>query len=298
MAITFRNDKGSVLTWAELDINFASFFYSASIDGSTLNLYYTSSAGNSIIETSASITLPGGGGTPGGNDKTVQFNNGGAFDGSDSFIYDDKTFSLSNGNNVTASGDYSHAEGFETTSSNDYSHAEGYRTKAIGYSSHAEGWVTQATGGYSHAEGYETFAYGQYSHAEGYQTVAYSNGSHAEGNNTAANGAYSHAEGYSTQTNADYQHVSGRWNTTTDTTSLFIVGNGTGAGTDRKDAFKVTHSSSIAIATQSYTAGGIGANNLPVWTGIEGEMLVGVDKAGTPKIYAYIGGSWRTGSFV
>jgi hypothetical protein len=46
MAITLRTIKGSALTYTEADTNFSSLFYSASITGDTISLFYTSSALN------------------------------------------------------------------------------------------------------------------------------------------------------------------------------------------------------------------------------------------------------------
>ena len=43
MAITLRTDQQVELTYAEADENFSSLFYSASISGNTLSLYYTGS---------------------------------------------------------------------------------------------------------------------------------------------------------------------------------------------------------------------------------------------------------------
>lgn len=60
--------------------------------------------------------------------------------------------SLANGNNVTASGHYSHAEGFYTTASGDNSHAEGNFTTASGYCSHAEGY-------YAHTKKQDQYAF-------------------------------------------------------------------------------------------------------------------------------------------
>ena len=112
-------------------------------------------------------------------------------------------------NNNKASGAYSHAENFETTASGYASHSEGIETIANGYSSHAEGVGTKA--------------YGVYSHAEGYYTEA--------------NGAQTHAEGEGTVANGKNQHVSGSYNVI-DTTSLVIVGNGSGNGV-RSNAYKL-----------------------------------------------------------
>ena len=85
--------------------------------------------------------------------------------GSNSFTLVSESIALMNvranggfehGLNVTASGDWSHAEGFGTIASGSYSHAEGNTTTASGYASHAEGLSTIASGSYSHAEGVST----------------------------------------------------------------------------------------------------------------------------------------------
>lgn len=75
------------------------------------------------------------------------------------------------GNNVEASGWYSHAEGSNTAAINVSSHAEGAYTRTIGAYSHAEGGSTQAFGVYSHAEGNQTLAIGETSHVEGFQVM-------------------------------------------------------------------------------------------------------------------------------
>jgi len=122
---------------------------------------------------------------------------------------------------TTRSGDYSHAEGFNTSSQGGYSHAEGYSTVASGFASHSEGRQTQANASYSHAEGRDTKTNATYSHAEGYGTVA----------------------------DGSYQHVSGKFNTTGDTTSLFIIGCGTSTNA-RADALKVVQISGTTATTQ------------------------------------------------
>ena len=43
MAIKFRADKGTALTYAEMDKNLGSYFYSGSSDGQTVTLFYPSS---------------------------------------------------------------------------------------------------------------------------------------------------------------------------------------------------------------------------------------------------------------
>ena len=87
-------------------------------------------------------------------------------------------------------------------------------------------YLVDLQGAGQHAEGYYSHAIGDYSHAEGLQTNAYGGGSHTEGSNTVTYGNYSHAEGLGTVTWTDYQHASGQYNTTGNTASLFVIGNG------------------------------------------------------------------------
>ena len=107
--------------------------------------------------------------------------------------------SLTQGNNTSASGLYSHAEGRDSVAS--------------GFSSHTEGYNTQAQGDYSHAEGASTIASGLLAHSEGYGTIA--------------SGEGSHAEGYQTRATQLYQHAQGIYNATSTIQGAFMLGNGT-----------------------------------------------------------------------
>lgn len=132
------------------------------------------------------------------------------------------------GNNVAATGDYSHAEGLNALALSNYSHAEGggqvhanaayahaegRGAEANAEGAHAEGGWADARGQYSHAEGSYTDAVGNYSHAEGSTTYAAGSASHAEGGNTvvAENATYGHAEGFSThvENGGLYGHAEG-----------------------------------------------------------------------------------------
>lgn len=126
------------------------------------------------------------------------------------------------GNEVTASGAYSHAEGNGTVASSQSSHAEGQNTEASGQASHAEGSATKTSSWAAHAEGIETAAKNYGTHAEGCHTVAGSGSlyttspnsqsfcySHAEGYSTLASGTASHAEGQCTTASARSTHAEG-----------------------------------------------------------------------------------------
>lgn len=166
------------------------------------------------------------------------------------------------GYQTNASGNYgSHAEGNATTASGADSHAEGNKSKASGGSSHAEGLKTTASGADSHAEGSETLADSFYSHAEGYKTTALGNSAHAEGFVTRSEGEAAHAEGYYTTASGDYSHASGNSTSaggtsqtvigqynTPDSTSLFIVGNGT-ANNARSNALTVDVNAKTTLET-------------------------------------------------
>ena len=88
--ITLRLDKGSSLTFNEMDTNFASFFYSASthiVGGANkLRLFYTGSGQldapfnteryTELALPTATTTSGGGSATAAGNEREIQFNNG------------------------------------------------------------------------------------------------------------------------------------------------------------------------------------------------------------------------------
>lgn len=113
------------------------------------------------------------------------------------------------GHNTQATDDGTHAEGYGSIASSDYAHAEGNGTKAGGYASHAEGGYTEAWGLYGHAEGYQAKATGVGSHAEGSGTQASGGNSHSEGSNSNAEGNVSHAEGNGTNAYAPNSHAEG-----------------------------------------------------------------------------------------
>ena len=75
--------------------------------------------------------------------------------------------------------------------------------------------------------------------------------------NNQASGNYSHAEGHATIANGDNQHVSGSYNIA-DTTSAFIIGNGTSEN-DRKNAALITKTGDGWFAGDVYvgSAGGL-----------------------------------------
>ena len=187
--------------------------------------------------------------------------------------------SLTVGSRIGDIGKYSVAEGNENTASGNCSHAEGISTIASGDYSHAEGDNTTASSGCSHAEGVNTTASGDYSHAEG--------------NHTRASGNASHAEGYYTIASTDFQHVQGRLNIE-DTGRIYahIVGNGM-SDTERRNAYTLdwngngwyqgklsqdgTPTEDKDLATKKYVDDSIATvnadtiDNLHIWTGTQSQ---------------------------
>jgi hypothetical protein len=85
---------------------------------------------------------PGGGGSPGGSNTYIQFNNAGTFGGEQFFTYSTGSRSVAQGSANSAIGLYSHAQGISTKADGYASHAQGDSTAANGYASHAEGRST------------------------------------------------------------------------------------------------------------------------------------------------------------
>lgn len=119
--------------------------------------------------------------------------------------------SFTNGTNLIATGDYSHAEGRDCSSGGMYSHAEGNGCFSRAEASHAEGYACDVgtSGKYAHAEGYGTDATGECSHSEGKQSTASGESSHAEGYGCTASGQASHAEGYGCTASGTQSHAEG-----------------------------------------------------------------------------------------
>lgn len=181
--------------------------------------------------------------------------------------------SIAYGTNVTASKQYSHAEGdstkaislgaraygYNAIASGNYSVADGNNTLANGVCSHAEGIQTQATGASSHAEGEATSAMAINAHAEGKQSAASGVNAHAEGQICMAGGANSHAEGIGCFATGDNSHANGEYTTAgykNQTTigyynnnkedNIFEIGNG--INTARSNAFEVDKNGNTTIA--------------------------------------------------
>ncbi len=85
MAIKFRANKTQALTYAEMDTNLGSYFYSSSLSGTNLYLHYTGSLNVPINQSSHIIPLTAG--LVQGPAYSVQYNENGGVSGSSAFIY-------------------------------------------------------------------------------------------------------------------------------------------------------------------------------------------------------------------
>ena len=141
------------------------------------------------------------------------------------------------------------------------SHAEGDSSRAAGPYSHAEGQAAGSYGNHSHAEGYSNFAIGNYSHAEGFGTSARGVASHTDGEFTIAVGQASHAGGYYTIASGSRQTVVGKYNQRGNTSSLFVVGDGSGdSDGSRHDVFRV-NSGSVDVTGSLWVSNGISGSH-------------------------------------
>jgi len=129
-----------------------------------------------------------------------------------------------------------------------------------------------SSGDLSLSGGYLTEARGFASVAFGDRSIAIASGSVAIGQGTVASGSY--------------QTVFGKYNTG-NSSSLLIVGNGTGAGSE-SNAFEVTTSGSIVL--NAYQTGG----SKPGRAGQNGEIII-VHDGSNPWLYIYLDvvGDWK-----
>lgn len=94
MAITFRANKGQALTYAEMDTNLGSYFYSSSVEGANLYLHYTGSIEVPVNQSSHRIPLTAG--TVAGTFFNVQYNQDGNLQGAADFIYSGSKVGINN----------------------------------------------------------------------------------------------------------------------------------------------------------------------------------------------------------
>lgn len=207
------------------------------------------------------------------------------------------------GRATQARGNYSHAEGTYTIAGKAVDHAEGWSSEARGGTSHAEGYLaittnaqahaegdrTLASGDSSHAEGIFTEARGDYSHAQGEFTLASGYASQAEGSYTVAVGSYSQAAGRYTIASGSAQTVIGKFNKRDNSSSLFVIGNGTNSSNSTRSDILRVNSGSIQITGSLWQMSGSSSSTV----GFMGSRSGVPTNVGT-DIFFYVSGSTGT----
>ena len=188
--------------------------------------------------------------------------------GNGSYAYDTAWYSLSVGTYNITGGDYSMAIGTSNYSPGDYAIALGYSNNAsglnamaLGNSNYATGLQSFALGNNNTASGYASFSGGSGGSATGEFSIKLGNSALAEGARSIALGAFSVARGkyastigLGTKSNGYSGMVAGMYNdtlvaaqtTVTNTTPLFIVGNGDFGGSV-SNAFVVRKDGHVGI---------------------------------------------------
>lgn len=165
--------------------------------------------------------------------------------------------SFASGDNPIAKGDYSVSIGYFTQANATASVALGRYAHANGNYSVAIGNGGVATGTASVALGFNSESIGNYSTSMGRTTIATGDNSVSMGYNTEAKAVSSVAMGYGTQSLAQYSLACGKFNIP-DNSHLFVVGNGTGLGSE-SNAFAVKNDGGVIMgddASSNHTVNG------------------------------------------
>ncbi|HEV7781446.1 MAG TPA: tail fiber domain-containing protein [Chitinophagaceae bacterium] len=156
-----------------------------------------------------------------------------------------------------ASGFNTKAKGQQSTSMGAFSEATGYIATSFGNNTQATGAGSTSFGNYTIASGIvatsmgmQTVANGDLSTSMGDRSVASGYASVSMGFQTLAAGAISTSLGYLTRAKSDFSLAVGRFNDTTNTMTLFEVGNGT-ANNDRKNALTILRNGNAGIGTNN-----------------------------------------------
>jgi hypothetical protein len=108
----------------------------------------------------------------------------------------------------------------------------------IGIGSHSEGINNKVFGNYSHVEGQNNIIFSDYSNAKGNINLIFGFQSTIEGTGNSLFGSNSYVGGVGNIGLGNNQHVVGKYNVAGNTSSLFVVGNGTD-GNNRSDVLRV-----------------------------------------------------------
>jgi hypothetical protein len=167
-----------------------------------------------------------------------------------------------------ASGTVSTSIGYFSVASGSVSTSMGYATNASGASSTSLGEVSVASGPVSTSMGYGTIASGYVSTSIGYATTA--------------RGYISTTMGYKTIARSDYSLVIGRNNDTTNSNTLFEIGNGT-SDLSRKNAVTVLLNGNVGFGNNTPNA------NLQLANTVANRKLVLYEVANNDHQYSGLG---------
>ncbi len=253
---------------------------------STASDLYATAMGNNAIASGEAATAMGNQTTASGNVSTAfgyqTVANGFAATGFGNATEASGDVSTAMGVNTVASGFASTAFGYDTEASGDQSFASGDRAQAQGTNSVALGSQTLASGQNAVAAGILTVASGNNAVAMGYQAKAAGTGSFTSGNASEANGLYSVAIGEQAKAEGDYaialgrnviaqafnSMAAGRYNIAAGdahnwvaTDPLFVIGNGTNAGS-RNNAVTVLKNGNVGLG-DSHPAASFVVHGIP-----------------------------------
>lgn len=168
---------------------------------------------------------------------------------------------IATGNTTRATGNESFTAGLTTLASGQASMAVGQNTTSSGDKSFASGDLSISSGYATTAHGQQTLASADRAMAIGFMTVASAINAFTCGSQTTAIGANALAGGENTSADSYGEVVFGRWNTNPANNAtmwvggdqLFVLGNGTGAGT-RGNAFEVLKNGTGMIGALALTS--------------------------------------------
>ena len=236
----------------------------SAVTASSTNLIVSSAGGTGtrclqvsatgVVSSAAAACGTGGSTTPGGSDKSVQFNDGGStFGGNSNFTYNKANDEFTVGGGNTNSGDTSIVLGENSTASGDYSGALGLHNTATNLFAWSIGHDNQNAGEWGSAIGDANFipAAGEFGTAIGASSTASAIWATAIGASTTASGAGSLALGASTTASGPWSMAFGQLSTSTGSWS-FAGGQQSKASGDWSFAYG---QNALAATPYSFAAG-------------------------------------------
>lgn len=284
-------DRGSTLKYAIYSLSTSPSVFSGTVQVPN-HVYGSDWDGNNTVATKNAIydkieSLSTGGGTPGGSDTQIQFNDGGAFGGDAGLVYN-KTSNIltitSGGISVPGSGSHSEQFGVSSSATGEASTAVGKLAQATANDTTSVGYDAQATteGGVAIGKGARSTnqygngvaigkgatvgtgstetptAIGSYASATGQKAIALGSGATSSGNSSfamgyasVASGTSAIAIGYGSSATTGEQNISIGTGATVAGNTAIGIGSSVVSSGDRSiaigDGANVSHGASIAL---------------------------------------------------